>query len=305
MGYVLSRILPWLVVAVVAGFFLGRFYWWCRLWLAERGPDDRTDRRTRSEMAEQLARMRELEQANADLADYLRDQESLRPRVKELESSNRELLEELASTDGLREQMANLENTNFELTRNNTELGRRVAKIARSSDAHALRHQLEQFQLTIAELTAELVELQTANQSLTMELAAVDRSPSHSTAVSEAQLHMEIDAQKPAPDDPVSPPADPATATKVLGHKLRINDLQMIEGIGPKIAELCKAAGIETWQQLAKADTTFLQLVLDEAGARFRMHDPSSWPRQALLLAEGNWEEFTRLKQALQDARRK
>ncbi|MCZ2100558.1 MAG: 30S ribosomal protein S1 [Chitinophagales bacterium] len=70
------------------------------------------------------------------------------------------------------------------------------------------------------------------------------------------------------------------------------DDLKKIEGIGPKIAELFENAGITTFAELAKADVEHLKEILHEAGSRYQMHDPTSWPMQADMAANGKWDEL-------------
>jgi large subunit ribosomal protein L21 len=43
--------------------------------------------------------------------------------------------------------------------------------------------------------------------------------------------------------------------------------------------------------------------MLTDAGPRFRTQDPSTWPRQAALLADGRWDEFKRLTDELDGGR--
>ncbi len=88
---------------------------------------------------------------------------------------------------------------------------------------------------------------------------------------------------------------DAPAATAALGKKIRINDLTVVEGIGPKISELCNAIGVTTWAQLAATEVDTLQSMLHDAGSRFQMHKPGSWPAQAGLLAAGQWAEFQQL----------
>ncbi|MCB0584496.1 MAG: DUF1049 domain-containing protein, partial [Phaeodactylibacter sp.] len=66
-------------------------------------------------------------------------------------------------------------------------------------------------------------------------------------------------------------------------------DLKIIEGIGPKIEELLKSAGIGNWAALAEAEVELLRDVLESAGPTYRIHDPSTWPAQARLAANGEW----------------
>lgn len=81
------------------------------------------------------------------------------------------------------------------------------------------------------------------------------------------------------------------------------DDLTKIEGIGPKIAELLGAAGITTFAALATADVEKMKEILAEAGSRYKMHDPTTWTKQAALAAEGNWEELQKLQDELDGGR--
>ncbi|MEM9822159.1 MAG: hypothetical protein AAF985_13845, partial [Bacteroidota bacterium] len=70
------------------------------------------------------------------------------------------------------------------------------------------------------------------------------------------------------------------------------DDLKAIEGIGPKIEEILNQGGIRTYQQLADASVDQIKAMLAEAGGRFASHDPTTWPRQAKMAAEGAWDEL-------------
>ncbi len=70
------------------------------------------------------------------------------------------------------------------------------------------------------------------------------------------------------------------------------NDLKVVEGIGPKIEELLHAAGIGTWSDLAATNVDRLQSILTEAGPRFKMHDPKTWPEQAAYARDGQWDQL-------------
>ena len=72
-------------------------------------------------------------------------------------------------------------------------------------------------------------------------------------------------------------------------HPTNSNDLKIIEGIGPKIEQILKNADIQNWEDLADATPKYLENILAEAGDRFKMHDPGTWPTQARLAARGEW----------------
>lgn len=81
------------------------------------------------------------------------------------------------------------------------------------------------------------------------------------------------------------------------------DDLKIIEGIGPKIAELLAGAGIATFKRLASTEVGRLKEVLTAGGSRFAMADPTSWPAQAKLAANGQWDELKELQRRLQAGR--
>ena len=106
-----------------------------------------------------------------------------------------------------------------------------------------------------------------------------------------------------APSDDASPPVDVAAAESALGARIELDDLTAIEGIGPNIAELCHGIGIRTWAELSTTEVSLLRTMLDDAGHRFKTHDPSTWPDQARLLAAGDWSGFAALTEQLDSSR--
>jgi large subunit ribosomal protein L27 len=91
----------------------------------------------------------------------------------------------------------------------------------------------------------------------------------------------------------------PRSPVEFAGKKIKPDDLKIVEGIGPKIEELLHAAGIKTWKQLAEAAVERLKAILDEAGPRFQMHDPGTWPEQSALADAGDWEGLKTLQDEL------
>jgi len=85
-------------------------------------------------------------------------------------------------------------------------------------------------------------------------------------------------------------PAD--DSKKATTKKPKLDDLKIVEGIGPKIETLLKEGGINTWEELASAEVSRLKEILDAAGPRYQIHDPGTWPAQAKFAAEGKWEEL-------------
>ena len=111
---------------------------------------------------------------------------------------------------------------------------------------------------------------------------------------------------KPAPRTTFAPaavaeaPITPAAAAPA--QPSRSEDLEVIEGIGPKIAGVLRAAGITTMAQLAATDVDRLKAILQEG--EVRIGDPTTWPEQAALAAAGKWDEFDQLTAQLKGGRR-
>ena len=81
--------------------------------------------------------------------------------------------------------------------------------------------------------------------------------------------------------------------------KSAMDDLTKIEGIGPKIAGLLKADGIDTFEKLSKSKVTAIQAILDKAGNRYAVHNPSTWAEQSKLAAKGDWAGLKKWQAAL------
>ena len=86
------------------------------------------------------------------------------------------------------------------------------------------------------------------------------------------------------------------TKSKVATKKA---DLKKIEGIGPKIAGLLNDAGIVTFSDLAAAKKVTLKKILAEAGPRYKMHDSTTWAKQAKLASNDEWAKLEKLQDKL------
>ncbi len=77
-----------------------------------------------------------------------------------------------------------------------------------------------------------------------------------------------------------------------------------IEGIGPKIAQVLADAGITTFAALAGTSAGRLREILNAAGSRYRITDPTTWPEQAAHAAAGDWDKFNELVGRLKAGKR-
>jgi predicted flap endonuclease-1-like 5' DNA nuclease len=82
-----------------------------------------------------------------------------------------------------------------------------------------------------------------------------------------------------------------------------VDDLTILEGIGPKVSQVLAAAGISSFAKLAETDVPQLKQILESEGYKYM--DPGTWPEQARLLSEGKKDEFDLLVGSLKGGRKK
>ena len=83
----------------------------------------------------------------------------------------------------------------------------------------------------------------------------------------------------------------------------RVDDLQIVEGIGPKIEQQLNKHGITSFFALAETPVSRLQEILQSNGEKFRAHKPNTWPQQARLAHEGRFAELKALQEVLTGGR--
>jgi predicted flap endonuclease-1-like 5' DNA nuclease len=170
-----------------------------------------------------------------------------------------------------------------------------------ASDVDRLRRELEPVVAERDRLRMELADVRGSSAGALGFSSTVDTSiiPPNDGDWVETREPTEVAAPEPGvAADPSPAELDLDAAAAVLGKKVALDALTVVEGIGPKIAELCAGIGVTTWDQLAATDVEELQSMLDAAGSRFQMHKPASWPQQAALLASGQWEEFVAMTES-------
>ncbi len=81
------------------------------------------------------------------------------------------------------------------------------------------------------------------------------------------------------------------------------DDLTIIEGIGPKAAEVLVAAGITTFAELAATPAEKVKEILIASEARVHHLDPTTWAQQSQLAADGKIDELEELKLKLNNGK--
>jgi predicted flap endonuclease-1-like 5' DNA nuclease len=123
-----------------------------------------------------------------------------------------------------------------------------------------------------------------------------DKKPSKS-----APAKSTVKSPAPAKAKIVTPKVNfDLAAAKAAGFSIKqANDLTVVEGIGPKINELFKENGIQTFAQLAQQTVPQMRAILDKGGARYRIANPATWAQQADLAANNQWAELKKLQESL------
>lgn len=93
------------------------------------------------------------------------------------------------------------------------------------------------------------------------------------------------------------------TAHAMHANAVTHDDLEVIEGIGPKVAKALNAAQIFSFAQVADMAPEALRKVLDAAGDQFKMLPTDTWPKQAAMARDGKTVELEAYKKHLDNGR--
>ena len=112
--------------------------------------------------------------------------------------------------------------------------------------------------------------------------------------------------EKPAKEAKETPVAEEAPAAEEAPKKEEATDtdaadnMKVIEGVGPKIEEILHNGGLKTYDQVSNATPEAIREILEAAGSRYKMHDPTTWPEQAKLAAAGEFDKLKEWQDSLQ-----
>ena len=92
------------------------------------------------------------------------------------------------------------------------------------------------------------------------------------------------------------------TSTVTKSTTKKRDNLTRIEGIGPKIQQVMRNAGVDTFAKMAGSNPKKLAKIL--AKVDLQMHTPDTWPQQARLAADGDWKQLEKLQDRLDGGRK-
>ena len=163
--------------------------------------------------------------------------------------------------------------------------------------AHA--QELGQLESRRAEADTEVGALRSEIARLQSDLARATTTPTVTAQGATAAMGLVGTPSRGQADDTTE---SSAVDEGVRGERSRDN-LQRVEGIGPRIDQALQQSGINTFRDLSRASEQRLRAALEAAGLSFA---PSltSWAEQATLLARGDEEGFKALAARLVSGRR-
>ncbi len=175
-----------------------------------------------------------------------------------------------------------------------------------------IRRENEELNSRLSILDEELTSCEERNNSFKIELdeclkrkaTTVDTSEIESLKAKIIRLEAALDEAQNSNTSRDGNMAFAAFAPTAPGDKpSKVDDLKKIEGIGPKIEGLCNDIGIYSFEQMAFTTTDTLKKMLEDAGSRFKMHDPTTWPAQAHLAANEKWDQLKAWQDVLDGGR--
>lgn len=254
----------------------------------------------------------------------LREVEAHRDVLKAAKSDLRKQLEELTATSGQqqeeldainevnssqRRQLSSLTVTNRNLKKQFDELTEAAQES--KSDRDKSESTLTSYNEKISDLEKQLTDSQAQNADLKTRVKKLRKGKEKARGTDSESLERIQSDKKTTQASPESirypdpfatdaqtekePAPEPEillAASEIFGKDILNNDLALVEGIGPKIAEVLRNGGITSWEKLSNTTRHILRVILDEAGPKFHGHKPKTWPRQARMAANGEWKKL-------------
>jgi DivIVA domain-containing protein len=199
-----------------------------------------------------------------------------------------------------------------------------VAKEVETPKAESLVEEIalptEEITAEIPSITPETVEEVIVSEPVVEVIAEIpavetlveEEIPTVAEVVATEPVIEEVEAIIPTVEEPVIAETILSSSVNNLAEKIdndivaakepvkldesKTDELDIIEGIGPKIAMLLYDSGIFTFRDLATTPVYKVEEILEAAGPQFARHDPTTWTQQAKLAAEGRWDDLEALK---------
>ena len=195
-------------------------------------------------------------------------------QIQELEGTAKTRENEINSlNNSLKEHEATQETLNADLSQRNATI-------------QGLKKQVSEREDSIYAANADIAELRRQNQE------TANRATEAEARVTELQ---ELTQQR----------AQEITALKAKELAMQ-DDFSHLDGVGPKISATLRSAGVKTFAKLAAKEVDDIrEILMAENPSLLRLSDPTTWPEQAGMAAEGRWETLKAHQEDLKERRRR
>ena len=157
----------------------------------------------------------------------------------------------------------------------------------------------EETKKRIAELKGVVKEKDNSLKLLKKDLSSLDKENKGSIARADKAENIIVELEKTIDE----------RGQEVSSREARIRAMQdnfaILDGIGPKVSNVLRSAGITSFARLADTDfDKITDILMKENPSLTRLTDPSTWPAQARLAADGDWEGLKELQESIKEGRR-
>lgn len=226
-------------------------------------------------------------------SDYDRTNSSLISAKNSLTESNNKYNTTLSKYRMLETERSNIQSQRDKLLAAQKEWEIDKAKLQENSleaaDANISNKAIADLKAKLAETDRELAACK-ASKVKEDKVSFVAPPPPAPPMGENAKINQLVSSNEPRPTN--TPKSVSSSGQSGMGAHFKNTNLQILEGVGPKIESILKDAGYTTWDAIANASDADLQKVLDDAGPRYRMHNASDWSTQSKFAANGQWDKL-------------
>jgi predicted flap endonuclease-1-like 5' DNA nuclease/gas vesicle protein len=173
-----------------------------------------------------------------------------------------------------------------------------LAEVVTAADADVVVEALQ------VEAEDHAIQAETTDPNLTLTPSAAEIAQSTVSAeevVDPATLHSVEDPVLIADEEPDAMESSdefPQENSPTTGdvNVLASSDFTKIHGIGPKLADLFKEAGITSYKQLANLDISQIDKIFADNSMLYNRAVAITWPQQAKLAEAGDWSALRKFK---------
>ena len=184
----------------------------------------------------------------------------------------------------------------------------------RDNEIKSLNNSLKEHEATQEALNADLGKRDTTIQGLKQQVRArEERIDAANAGIAElrrqnhATMNRATEAENRASElqELTQQRAREITALKAKERAMQ-DDFSHLDGVGPKISATLRSAGVKTFAKLAAKEVDDIrEILMAENPSLLRLSDPTTWPEQAGMAAEGRWETLKAHQEDLKERRRR